>query len=194
MNKPCLLLLFLALRTNAQSPVWTIDTTYSTAHFAVKHMMVTTVRGMMGGVKGSVRFDPANINRAFVAATIDVVTLDSRSAARDEQLKGEDFFDIAKFPIMSFQSRSAEPLEKGKFALSGDLTMRGVTKSVRFEVEGPTAEVKDQKGRSRAGATATAKINRKDFGMTWNKTLDEGGVLIGDEVLITLDLELLKEK
>ena len=176
----------------AQTATWNIDTSHSAAHFAVRHMMVSTVRGDFGKTSGTIEFDGKDVKSIKAEATIDVATVDTRDPKRDEHLKSADFFDVAKFPTITFKSKRAEAAGPGKFKLVGDLTMRGVTKEVTLDVEGPTTAIKDQRGNSRVGATATTKINRQDFGVSWNRTLDAGGLVVGDEVTISIDLELIK--
>jgi polyisoprenoid-binding protein YceI len=176
----------------AQSGTWNIDASHSAAHFAVKHMMVSTVRGDFGKMAGTIEFDGKDVKTIKADATIDVSTVDTRDAKRDAHLKSADFFDVAKFPTITFKSKRAEAAGAGKFKLVGDLTIRGVTKEVTLDVEGPMPAIKDQRGNARTGATATTKINRQDFGVSWNRTLDAGGLVVGDEVSISIDLELIK--
>ncbi len=176
----------------APAETWTIDPSHSSAQFAVRHMMVSTVRGDFSNVNGKVEYDPEKPAATKIDATIDVATVNTRVAARDNHLKSADFFDVAKYPTMSFVSKSVEPAGSGKLKVIGDLTMHGVTKQVALEVEGPSGVVKNQQG-SRMGATATAKLSRKDFGLTWNQMLEAGGVAVSDEVNVTLDLELTRK-
>jgi polyisoprenoid-binding protein YceI len=129
-----------------------------------------------------------------VEAIIDASTINTREAKRDAHLRSEDFFDVAKFPSMKFVSKRVEPAGAGKLKVIGDLTMRGVTREVVLDVEGPTQEVRDARGNIKMGAAATTKINRKDFGLVWNRALDGGGVVVGDEVTINLDVELNRKK
>ncbi|MCC6859367.1 MAG: YceI family protein [Bryobacterales bacterium] len=170
---------------------WRIDTAHSAAQFAVRHMMVSTVRGHFGKLTGTVRYDPASPSSASVRAEVDVASIDTREPKRDAHLKSPDFFDVEKFPRMTFQSRSLEPLGQGRWKMRGDLTIRDVTRPVEFEIEGPASPVKDARGAARSGATATAKISRKDFGITWNRALEAGGFVVGDEVTLTIDVELI---
>lgn len=171
---------------------WTIDTLHSTAHFAVRHMMIATVRGQFGGVRGSVQFDPKNPTAARVEATIDVTTINSGEPKRDADLKGEEFFDVKRYPTMKFVSRKVEAAGEGQLKVTGDLTINATTKPVVLQVEGPTAPVKDPRGRTKVGATATTRVKRSDFGITWNQVLEAGGVAVSDDVSITIDLELTK--
>ena len=172
----------------AQVQSWTIDSAHSAAQFSVRHLMVSTVRGDFSGLKGSVQFDPKDLSKTAVEATIDVATVNTREPNRDKHLKSADFFDVEKFPAMTFKSKSVAKAGNN-LRLTGDLTLHGVTRTVVFDVEGPTPEV--NAGRAiKSGATATAKISRKDFGMTWNRAIEAGGVTVGDEVTITIDVEL----
>jgi polyisoprenoid-binding protein YceI len=157
-------------------------------------MMVSTVRGDFSKVAGTIEYDPANPTASKVEATIDVGTINTREAKRDTHLRSEDFFDTAKFPSMKFVSKRVEPAGSGRLKVTGDLTMRGVTREVVLDVEGPTQEVKDARGNIKMGASATTRVNRKDFGLVWNRALDGGGVVVGDEVTINLDVELNKKK
>lgn len=172
---------------------WQIDSAHSAAQFAVRHMMVSTVRGDFGQIKGSARFDPKDPSKGSIEATVEVASINTRQPKRDAHLKSADFFDVEKFPVMTFKSTRIEPAGAGRLKLTGQLTMRGVTKEVTFDVEGPSAELKDARGGGRIGASATAKISRKEFGMTWNRAIEAGGVAVGDEVSVTIDLELIRK-
>ena len=182
---PILSLLAFAAPAAAKPSTWDLDPTHSTATFSVKHMMVTNVRGEFGKLTGTVVYDPENIPASTVEAAVDPATVDTREPKRDGHLKSPDFFDVAKFPTLTFKSKT---VAKGK--LTGDLTIHGVTKEVTFDVIGPTPPVKGMDGKMRSGAQAMGRISRKDFGLNWNKALEAGGVLVGDEVSILLDIEL----
>ena len=194
MRKNILILLLLLVLSAALAPAatWQIDPAHSAAQFAVRHMMVSTVRGEFGGVKGTVEYDPAQPGRSAVEVTIDATTLNTREAKRDAHLKSADFFEVEKFPAITFKSKRVESAGQGKLRLIGDLTMKGVTKEVVLDVEGPTQEV-TMRNMARTGASATGKLNRKDFGLNWNRTLDAGGVVVGDEVSITIDVEMIRK-
>lgn len=182
-------LVLAAASLSAEPTQWKIDTSHSAAQFSVKHMMVSTVRGHFGTLTGTVTYDAANPSATVVEAEVDVNTIDTRNERRDKHLRSADFFDVEKFPKMTFKSKSVRAVAPGKMRMVGDLTMRGTTKEVTFEVEGPTAPLNT--GRVvKMGAVATAKINRTDFGMTWNRAIEAGGVTVGDEVTLTIDLEL----
>ncbi|HXN55907.1 MAG TPA: YceI family protein [Myxococcales bacterium] len=182
----------LAVPAFAAPVAYDIDPTHSNAIFAVKHMMVSTVRGEFGKVEGKVVWDAANPANSTVDATIDANTLSTREEKRDQHLKSPDFFDVANHPKITFKSTKVEAAGKGLYKVTGDLTIRGNTKPVVLDVEGPTAEVKDPAGNTKVGASATTKLNRKDFGVSWNKNLDSGGVVVSDDVTIQIDLELKK--
>jgi polyisoprenoid-binding protein YceI len=184
--------LVLTTASATQAQTWTIDTSHSGAHFAVRHMMVSTVRGDMGKVTVTVNFDGKNLAAATVDATIDVTGISTRDEKRDAHLKSADFFDVATYPTMTFKSKKVAPNADGSFKLIGDLTMHGVTKEVTLDVEAIRPVVKMANG-SRTGTTATTKINRQDFGVKWSRTMDGGGVVVGDEVSVTIDLELIQQ-
>lgn len=183
--------LFLTAATFAAT--YQIDSAHSAANFTVKHMMITNVRGSFSGVTGTVVYDPKNIAATKVEATINADTVNTNEPKRDGHLKTPDFFDVAKFPTMKFVSSKVTPAGKGKFKVAGDLTIHGVTKPVVLDVTGPEAEVNDGRGGIRTGASATTKINRKDFGLTWNKMMEAGGLTVSEEVAIELDLQFIKK-
>jgi len=176
----------------ALAATWEIDPSHSQADFSVKHLMITNVRGSFRGVKGTVDWDGKDPSTVKIDATVDVATVNTGEGKRDEHLKTPDFFDAAKHPTMTFKSKKATAASNGKFKVVGDLTLRGVTKEVTLDVDGPTPEIKDPWGNTKVGATATTKINRQDFGVSWNKALDAGGVVVSDSVTVTIDLELRK--
>lgn len=192
MNRALRVLASLLCATAAYAQDWQIDRAHSAAQFSVRHLMVSTVRGHFGKLTGVVRYDPAKPGEASVEAEVDVSTIDTREAKRDAHLKSPDFFDVEKYPAMTFRSTKLEPAGPGKFKMTGNLTLRGVTRPVVFDLDGVSEPIKDQRGGERMGATATAKINRSDFGMTWNRLLEAGGVTVGDEVTIVIDAELTR--
>ncbi len=171
---------------------WNIDPIHSAAEFKVKHMMISNVKGQFTGVSGVLSLDEANLTQSHVEATIDAASINTRDAQRDGHLKSPDFFDVEKFPTLSFKSTGVKKTGDGELAVTGDLTIHGVTRSVKFDVEGPTAPGKDPWGNTRVGLSATTKINRKDFGLTWNAALETGGILVGEEVTLTLDVQFVK--
>jgi polyisoprenoid-binding protein YceI len=174
----------------ASASDWEIDPSHTTAEFAVRHMMVNTVKGQFGKVTGTVNLDDKDATKSKVEAVIDATTIDTREPKRDAHLKSPDFFDVGKYPTLSFKSTKIAKAGKGKYKATGDLTMHGVTKSVVLDVEGPTEPVKNLMGAWTRGAHVTGTLNRKDFGLNWNKALEAGGVLVGDEVKIEIDAEL----
>lgn len=169
-----------------------VDPAHSSATFAVKHLMVSTVRGEFGKLSGKASWSKPDYSDAKIEVTVDANTVNTREAKRDAHLRSPDFFDVAKFPSLSFVSKRVEH-GKGGLKLVGDLTIHGVTKEVAFDVVGPTPEIKTPWNTIAVGAEAHAKINRKDFGLNWNKALEAGGVLVGDEVTIDVNLELDKK-
>jgi len=181
----------LTLPAGAASTPWKIDPQHSSAQFAVRHMAVSTVRGAFSKLDGTMLLDDTDITKSSVEVTIDVSTVDTREPDRDKDLRSERFFDVAHFPTMTFKSKKVEQIAPGKLKVTGDLTIRGTTKEVVLDVEGPTAPVKDPWGNQRLAVTATTKVNRQDFGVKWNATLDGGGVVVGDDVNITIDAELI---
>lgn len=170
-----------------------IDASHSSAQFTVRHLMISNVKGNFQKVTGKAAYDPANLAASSLEAVIDVRTINTLEPKRDEHLKSPDFFDVAKHPTMTFRSKKFYK-DSGKLKIAGDLTIRGVTRQVVLDVDGPTAEIKDPWGNSRIGASAATTINRKDYGLTWNAALETGGVAVGDEVKIALDVELVKHQ
>ena len=171
---------------------WNLDPAHSAAEFKVKHMMISNVKGHFTALQGVLAMDGADLANSRVEASIDAASLNTRDPQRDAHLKSADFFDVEKFPTLSFRSTGVTRLADGELAVAGQLTIHGVTRNVVFHVEGPTAQAQDPWGNTRLGLSATAKINRKDFGLTWNAALETGGVLVGDEVTISLDAEFVK--
>ena len=173
---------------------WTIDPDHSSLGFKIRHMMVSNVNGRFETYSGTVNVNDEDITKSKVEVTIDVASVNTNVKKRDDDLRSANFFDVAKFSKMTFASKSISKSGPGHLLVTGDLTIHGVTKEVVLDVDGPSAESKDPWGNIRRGATATTKINRKDFGLTWNKALETGGVLVGDEVNITLEVEMIKGK
>jgi polyisoprenoid-binding protein YceI len=171
---------------------WNIDPAHTVAEFKVKHMMIANVKGHFSKVSGVLirnESDPANDR---VEATIEAASVETRNEQRDGHLKSADFFDVENFPTLHFKSTGIRVVGEGELSVEGDLTIRGVTRKVRFAVEGPTPPAKDPWGNTRIGLSASTKINRKDFGLTWNAALETGGILVGDDVTITLDAQFVK--
>ena len=183
----------LSLPAAAATSTWQIDPNHSAAQFAVRHLAISTVRGAFTKVSGTVQFDDKDIAKSSVDVTIEAASVDTRVADRDKDLRSERFFDVEKYPTLTFKSTKVEQTEPGKLKVTGDLTIHGVTKQVVLDVEGPTAPVKDPWGNQRAAANATTKINRQDFGVKWNAKMDNGGLVVGDDVAITIDVELVQK-
>jgi polyisoprenoid-binding protein YceI len=177
---------------SAQVADWKLDPNHSEADFAIKHMAVSTVHGSFRGVAGVVHLDSADLRKSSVDASIDVGTVDTGIAARDNHLKSPDFFDVAKFPTLTFKSTSVTRSGSG-YEVKGDLTLHGVTKPVVLNMEAPGKEVADQRGKLHRGFSASTVINRKDFGLVWGGTLASGEAVLGDEVKITLDVDAVKQ-
>jgi polyisoprenoid-binding protein YceI len=183
-------LAILLLAPPASGSEWEIDASHSSAQFAVRHFMVSTVRGTFGTLSGAVNLDEQDITQSSVTAEIDVASIDTREAKRDEHLRGTDFFDVEKHPTMRFVSKKVEQIDATRYTVTGDMTMRGVTKEVAFAVEGSSTPITDPWGKLRLGGVATATIDRTEFGLSYNRLLEAGGVTIGEEVTITIDFEL----
>jgi polyisoprenoid-binding protein YceI len=172
--------------------IWTIDPVHSHAEFKVKHMMISNVKGQFTTLSGNLSHNEEDITKSQVEATIEAASINTREPQRDAHLKSADFLHVENFPTLAFKSTSISRKDDDELKVAGDLTIRGVTRNVVFNVEGPTAPAKDPWGGTRMGLTATTKINRKDFGLTWNAALETGGILVGDEVTITLEAEFVK--
>jgi polyisoprenoid-binding protein YceI len=182
-----------AWQAAAATTTWKIDPAHTAAQFAVKHLMISTVRGEFKAVTGTVTWDDQDVTKSKVDVTIDAKTVNTGEDARDKDLKSEKFFDVEKFPTITFTSKKVEAAGAGKLKVTGNLTIHGVTKEVVLEVEGPTAPVKDPWGNTRVAASATTKVNRQDYGVKWNANMDGGGVVVGDTVNITIDMEMIKQ-
>jgi polyisoprenoid-binding protein YceI len=183
----------LSLPAAAATSTWQIDPNHSAAQFAVRHLAISTVRGAFTKVSGTVQLDDKDVSKSSVDVTIDAASVDTRVADRDKDLRSDRFFDVEKYPTLTFKSTRVEQVEAGKLKVTGDLTIHGVAKQVVLDVEGPTAPVKDPWGNQRAAANATTKINRQDFGVKWNAKMDSGGLVVGDDVAITIDVELVQK-
>jgi polyisoprenoid-binding protein YceI len=175
------------------SSTWQIDPAHTHAIFGVRHLVISTVKGEFGKTTGTLVLDDADVTKSKVEATIDATTVNTREPKRDEHLRSADFFDVAKHPTLTFKSTKVEKAGEGKLRVAGDLTIRGVTKSVTLDISGPTQEIKDPWGNAKRGVSATTKINRKDFGLAWSKSI-EAGPVVGDEVTIEIEAELAKAK
>src|ERR1700757_3601374 len=181
-----------AVLPQTSTTTWNIDPAHSVAEFKVKHMMIANVKGQFSKVSGVLVRDESDPAKDRVEATIEAASVHTRDDQRDAHLKSADFFHVEKFPTLHFKSTGINVVGEAELSVEGDLTIRGVTHKVRFAVEGPTPPTKDPWGNTRVAVSATTKINRKDFGLSWNATLETGGILVGDEVTITLDVEFVK--
>jgi len=178
--------------TTAGVTTWNIDPAHSSAEFKVKHMMISNVKGTFAGITGALKLNEANPAHSTVEAEIPVATLSTGDDQRDGHLKSADFFDAEKFPTLSFKSTNVNRHAPGAHKVAGELTVHGITRPVIFDVDGPSEPGKDPWGNTRIGLSATAKVNRKDFGLGWNASLETGGVLVGEEVAITLEIQFIQ--
>jgi len=178
------------LASPAAARTYDIDTAHSSVTFKVRHMMVANVRGELGQVSGRVVLDENDVTRSSVTATIDASTITTRDVKRDEHLRSPDFLDVTNFPLITFTSTRVQAGKAGALFVTGDLTIRGVTREVTLDVETPSSEVRDPWGNVKRGVAARARINRKDFGVSWNIALDGGGIVVGDEISVNLEVEL----
>ena len=183
----------LTIASPAATTTWQIDPAHTSAGFAVKHMMISTVRGQFKGVTGTIIWDDQDVSKSIVAVTIDASTVDTGEPKRDADLRSDHFFEVAKYPIITFKSKKIEAISSGRLKIAGDLTIHGVTKEVVLDIEGPSPAIKDPWGNTRIAANAATEVNRQDFGVKWNADIDGGGVVVGDKVAITIDLEMIKK-
>jgi polyisoprenoid-binding protein YceI len=181
-----------AAALSAQPTNWHIDPLHSSAQFSVRHMMISTVRGHFGGVKGAVMLDDKNPANDTVEATIDCTTINTGEAKRDSDLKGEEFFDVKKYPVMKFKSKRVEVAGAGKLKVTGDLTINAITRQVVLDLDEPTPPIKDTLNHIKVGVQGTTRVSRKAFGILYNPVMETGGVAVSDEVAIELDIELIK--
>jgi polyisoprenoid-binding protein YceI len=181
-----------AASTDTATTTWKLDPAHSTAEFKVKHMMISNVKGSFSGLSGVLTEHKTDSTLSTVEASIPVATVNTHDAQRDGHLKSADFFDAEKFPEMTFKSTAVNQTGEGEYAVTGDLSVHGVTRPVTFKVEGPSAPAKDPWGNMRIGLAATTKINRKDFGLSWNTALEAGGFLVGDDVTLTLEVQFIQ--
>ncbi|MDD2899181.1 MAG: YceI family protein [Desulfuromonadaceae bacterium] len=194
MIKIIALCLTLALPSLSFATIWTIDPDHSNVGFKVRHLMVSNVKGNFEKYAGTVDINDKDITKSKVDVSIDTNSISTNVKKRDDHLRSADFFDVAKYPTMTFISKKVAVAGKDKLKVTGDLTLHGVTRTVVLDVEGPSRESKDPWGNLRKGATATTKINRKDFGLVWNAALETGGVAVGEEINITLEIEMIKSQ
>jgi polyisoprenoid-binding protein YceI len=172
---------------------WNVDSVHSVVEFKVKHMMISNVKGQFTSVTGTLSLHETDLTQSSVEASIEIASIHTRDEGRDAHLKGTDFFDAEQFPTMQLKSTHITLKSDGELVVTGDLTIKGVTRSVQFAVEGPSPAAKDPWGSTRIGVAATTKINRKDFGLTWNAALEAGGLMVGEDISITLDLQFVKQ-
>jgi len=186
----------LSLPAAAATTTWQIDPAHTSANFSVRHLMISTVRGEFKGVTGTIVWDDQDITKSTVNVTIDTTTVTTGEPKRDNDLRtNTDFFDTAKYPTITFKSSKVEQVAPGKLKVTGALTIRDVTKNdVVLDVDGPSAAVKDPWGNTRRAVSATTRINRREYGVVWDKKMDNGGVVVSDDVNISIDLEMTKEK
>lgn len=178
--------------TQTATSTWTIDPAHSTAEFAVKHMMVSTVKGRFRSLEGTLHIDEANPANSWVEASIDVASIDTAEPQRDAHLRSDDFFNVEKYPRMTFRSKRVEPVEDTRWKIIGDLTIRDVTKEVVLDTEFE-GRVTDPWGKERIGFTAETVLNRKEFGLKWNALLETGGAVVGDKVRVSLHIEAIRQ-
>jgi polyisoprenoid-binding protein YceI len=178
--------------TEVAISTWNVDPVHSVAQFKVKHMMISNVKGEFTRMSGKLELNSADLTKSRVEASIDAASINTREPDRDAHLKSADFLDVAKFSTLTFKSTAVSKKGDGEYLVDGDLTIHGVTRKVVFDVEGPSAPIKDPWGGIRIGLSATTHIKRKDFGLTYNAALETGGILIGEDVAITLDVQFIK--
>jgi len=172
---------------------WSIDPVHTHASFSIRHMVISNVRGELGKVNGTLTLDDKDVTKSKVEATIDVAGIDTREQKRDDDLRSPNFFDVAKYPTITFASTKVEKAGKEELKVTGDLTIHGVTKPIVLKVTGPTPEVKDPWGMTRRGISASTKLNRNDYGVSWSKVLEGGGAVVGNDVAIEIEVELVKK-
>jgi polyisoprenoid-binding protein YceI len=177
----------------ASASTWQIDPVHTNIQFSVRHMMISNVKGVFHKFTGAFEIDDRDITKSRASSVIDVASIDTGIEKRDEDLRSANFFEVAKYPTMSFVSKKFQKVGPNRFRMTGDLTMHGITREVVLDMEGLETVVKDPWGSMRRGVTMTTKINRKDFGLTYNKVLETGGVLVGDEVSINIEVEMVKK-
>jgi polyisoprenoid-binding protein YceI len=181
-----------AAPTQTSTTTWNIDPAHTSVEFKVKHMMIANVKGHFSKVSGVLTRNESDPAKDRIEATIEAGSIQTRDEQRDAHLKSADFFHVEKFPTLHFRSTGVSVVGGGELSVEGDLTIHGVTKKINFAVEGPTPPAKDPWGNTRIGLSASTKINRKDFGLTWNAALETGGILVGDDITITLDAQFVK--
>lgn len=194
--RPLLVAVFALIALTAPSfaelKEWRIDGAHSYVGFKVRHLMVSWVRGQFATVSGTVAYDPADLSKTTVAVEIDANSINTNNERRDKDLRSANFFDVEKFPKVSFVSKRIQGNAQSGLKVIGDLTLHGVTKEITLDIEGPAPAVADGRGGEKSGVTATGKINRSDFGITWNRVIEAGGVTVSDEVILEIEAELAR--
>jgi polyisoprenoid-binding protein YceI len=184
----------LVLPSAAPAAVWNIDPAHTNVAFKIRHLTIANVKGTFAKFSGTVDIDDQDITKSRIDVTIDTASIGTNVQKRDDHLRSADFFDVATYPTMTFVSRKIVSAGQDKLTVTGELTLRGVTREVVLDVEGLSPEVKDPWGGVRRGASASARINRKDFGVSWNEVLEGGGLAVGEDVAISLEVELVKDQ
>src|SRR5262245_111343 len=187
-------LILLTVPAWAGAETWNIDPAHTVAGFTVRHLMVSNVTGVFESTKGTIEYTIGDPNTVKADVTIETKSVNTRIARRDDDLRSDNFFNAEKFPTITFKSKRVQNVKPGGFDLVGDLTIRDVTKEVVLKVEGPTPPIKDPQGNRRVGAAASTTINRKEFNINYNRLLEAGGVVVGDEVKINLEIEAIEKK
>ena len=185
--------MLLSLPLSAFASTWTLDPDHTAAQFKVRHLMISNVKGVFEKISGTLNLDDKDVTKSKVDVVIDIASVNTNIKKRDDHLRSADFFDAAKFPSMTFTSTKVEKNGTDKLKVTGSLTIKGVTRPVVLNVEGLTAEIKDPMGNVRRGASASTVVNRKDFGVNWNKTMDNGGAVVGEEVAIQIEVEFIRK-
>ena len=188
------LALVLVLPAWVTADTWNIDPAHTVSGFTVRHMMITNVTGVFEATKGTIEYTVGDLNSIKADITIETKSVNTRITRRDDDLRSDNFFNTEKFPAITFKSKRVQNAKPGSFELVGDLTIRDVTKEVVLRVEGPTPPIRDPQGNRRVGAAATTTINRKDFNVNWNRVIEAGGVVVGDEVRINIEVEAVEKK
>lgn len=186
--------LVLAVPALGAADTWVIDPAHTVSGFTVRHMMVTNVTGVFEATKGTIEYKPGDKSSVKAEIAIETKSVNTRIARRDDDLRSDNFFSAAQFPTITFKSKRVQNVRADGFDLVGDLTIRDVTKEVVLKVDGPSAPIKDPQGNRRVGASAATSINRKDFGVNWHRVIEAGGVVVGDEVKIHLEIEAIEKK
>ena len=188
------LALSLVLPVSVGAETWVIDPAHTVSGFTVRHLMISNVTGVFEVTRGTIEYRPGDPGSVKADITVEAKSVNTRIGRRDDDLRSDNFFNADKFPTLAFRSKRVQNVRAEGFDLVGDLTIRDVTREVVLKVDGPTAPIKDPQGNRRVGATASTTINRKDFGIMWNRTIEAGGVVVGDEVKINLEVEAIEKK